>query len=176
MGRPLTNSITHAALLQILSWAPRRFCATDRVFTRMCRRQNHFADSSPQLLITAFLTHSQFSPLKRRPRSLHTLPVQSHLNQVHINHCHGAAYSWPSVSTAGQRWQRGNKQRRGWKGVRASWGGNISISERGKTLNVTFHPSRVQSYTWFSTWSGKIHTFVCFWTRPLLKDLILQES
>lgn len=29
----------------------------------------------------------------------HTLPLQSHLNQVHINHCHGAAYSWPSWDT-----------------------------------------------------------------------------
>lgn len=52
------------------------------------------------LPITMFLTHTNARThagthtrtgflFRRHPRSLNTLPLRSHLNQVRINHCHG---------------------------------------------------------------------------------------
>lgn len=70
------------------------------------RQTKPFAESSPIFFLKC-LTHTHTH--KRHPRSRHTLPLQSYLNQARINHCHGPAYSWPSKSNTGQRWRRGNK-------------------------------------------------------------------
>lgn len=77
-GLALPNSITHTALLPILSSAQRFFSFSLLVCVlRMCWKLKHLHSSSYC--------------------SLDAHDLSAHLTQVRINHCHRPAYSWPLI-------------------------------------------------------------------------------
>ena len=140
LSRPSPNLITHAALLAILTLTQGfLFC----VCSRACTEDKSTSKSITHLPFTASPTRREFL-FKRHPHSLCTLPLQSHLNHVHINHCHRPAYSWPSMSNTGQRWRRGNIQRRVWKEFKGS------TRRTWEEIFCSPYPSSVKFYTYLS--------------------------
>lgn len=74
------------------------FCSTTECWRT--KAQNHLQNHQPffsffgtRRRLKHFKKHKHTHTKKAPTFASHTLPLQSHLNQVHINHCHRAAHS-----------------------------------------------------------------------------------